>query len=898
MPTNLRLLISKLGSTSMTATETAAGSAVVNGHYEVDIEHLLLELLKIKNSDVYVIFEYFGLHIDLLSGQLNEVVSTFKNSGSKTPILSINLIKLIEMSWVVSSVDFSSNKIRSGHLLIALLKDAQLFNFFSQRVDQLEKIATNILFEQFLEITKNSIEQLDDRGSEKDLNGAPLKVKESSHSEMSYERLNKYATDMTELVNQGLIDPVIGRDSEIRQLIDILSRRRQNNPILIGEAGVGKTAVVEGLALKIRQGDVPFDLKSARVFSLDLGLLQAGASVKGEFESRLKGVIEEIEKSAVPIILFVDETHTLVGAGGQSGQNDAANLLKPALARGALRTIGATTWSEYKKYIEKDSALSRRFQVIKVKEPTEEQAITMLRGIAKKMETHHGVRILDEAVVAAVKLSNRYISGRLLPDKAISVLDTAAARSSISMESLPTAIEDFRAQRGFYETELDHLRSERMFQDVDENRIEEIKSQLKELNIFLVDYEKQWEIEKELIERLKNAKSLLDLDKPISIEDGTPETDNEILKDQYQLVMKELSDIQGESPMISPLVNSRLINEVISDWTGIPTGKMMSNQIQTLQKLETLLKARVIGQDHALKTISQRIKTASSGLEDPKKPIGVFLLVGTSGVGKTETAVALSDIFYGGERSLITINMSEYQESHSVSLLRGSPPGYVGYGSGGVLTEAVKRQPYSVLLLDEVEKAHPDVLEVFFQIFDKGIMDDGEGQEVDFKNTIILLTSNACSVDISEAFGADDHADIEDVVHAIRPKLHKVFQPAFLGRLTIIPYKPISDLVLTEIVKSKLYIIERRLFASHSINLKYDSKVIDCLVGKSHSVDIGARAIDNVMNTLVVPVISELVLESMANRKIISEITVRYDSESNFTFEVTHKNVGPDSSSL
>ena len=888
MTIDLGSLIGKLNTTTVLATESAAALAVSHSHREVDVEHLILELLRANQSDVFFICKHFGIDPSALSVKLSNVILSYKKNSSKTPVLSLSLIRLIELSWLVSSVEFSSKKIRSGHLFIALLQDAQLFNAFSQGIDELVNIETRKLLNQFNEITINSVE-----GMKADkIETAGSEMPHESH-EIPLKHLLTYSIDMTGLASHGSIDPVIGREQEVRQVVDVLSRRRQNNPILVGEAGVGKTAVVEGLALKINAGDVPAHLKDARLFSLDLALLQAGASMKGEFESRLKAVIEEIEQSRVPILLFIDETHGLVGAGGQSGQNDAANILKPALARGALRTIGATTWSEYKKYIEKDSALSRRFQLIKVAEPTESQAITMLRAVAKTIETHHGVRILDEAVMAAVKLSSRYITGRLLPDKAISVLDTAAARSSISMESLPSAIEDLRTQQLDYDTELKRLRSEYDQEVTHEARISIIQKELTDLKNLLFSYEEQWEKEKKLIAKLDALEPFSSSNEAAQDMTLDISSNNEKYRSQYQATMSELLKIQGESPMILPLVNSRLISEVISDWTGIPTGKMMSNQIYALQKLEQTLAARVIGQEHALKTISQRVKTSRSGIEDPGKPVGVFLLVGTSGVGKTETAIALADIFYGGDRSLITINMSEYQEAHSVSLLRGSPPGYVGYGTGGVLTEAVKRQPYSVLLLDEVEKAHPDVLEVFYQIFDKGVMDDGEGQEVDFKNTIIFLTSNACSELIAKVFEERPDIDIEEINETLRPNLQKYFQPAFLGRLQIIPFKPISPSVLKKISKSKLSVIEQRLLSTYSITLKYRSEVIEGLVRMSMSTDIGARALNQAIDNFITPVISELILESMASKKIISEVNIlpQLTSDGNFKFEVKYKNL-------
>ncbi|HEY6402842.1 MAG TPA: type VI secretion system ATPase TssH, partial [Blastocatellia bacterium] len=658
--------------------------------------------------------------------------------------------------------------------------------------------------------------------------------------------LNQFTIDLTARAREGKIDPVLGRDFEVRQIVDILTRRRQNNPILTGEAGVGKTAVVEGFALRVAQGDVPDPLKNVAVRTLDLGLLQAGAGIKGEFENRLKSVIEEVKASPQPIILFIDEAHTMIGAGGQAGQNDAANLLKPALARGELRTIAATTWAEYKKYFEKDAALARRFQVVKVEEPAEELAVVMMRGLTETLEKHHNVRILDEAVADAVKLSHRYISGRQLPDKAVSVLDTACAKVAIGQGAIPPQIEDATRRIAQYSVEISALEREAVTGADHAERIAELYSARKSEEERLARLDMQWNEERDLINKIREIRSRLEAQATgqqdaVAAEAGV-QADIDAWRAELAKLNQELRKAQGETPLMQPAVTSQSIAEVISGWTGIPVGKMLADEINMVLQLKDRLALRVIGQDHALEAVSQRIQTSRAKLTDPRRPIGVFLLVGPSGVGKTETALALADTLFGGERNLVTINMSEYQEAHTVSSLKGSPPGYVGYGEGGVLTEAVRRKPYSVVLLDEVEKAHPDVMELFYQVFDKGMLEDGEGREIDFKNTVILLTSNA-GLDIIHKLCADPETAPEPpgLTEAIRPELLKVFKPALLGRMIVVPYYPISDDVMRQIIRLQLDRIAKRVKQNHATEFSYDESVVSEIAGRCKEVESGAR---------------------------------------------------------
>jgi type VI secretion system protein VasG len=737
---------------------------------------------------------------------------------------------------------------------------------------------------------------------------------------------------------------VLGRDQEIRQVVDILTRRRQNNPILTGEAGVGKTAVVEGFALRIAEGDVPDPLKNVAVRTLDLGLLQAGAGVKGEFENRLKGVIDEVKASPQPIIMFIDEAHTMIGAGGAAGQNDAANLLKPALARGELRTIAATTWAEYKKYFEKDAALARRFQVVKVEEPDEERAVAMMRGLTGKMEEHHNVRILDEAITECVKLSNRYITGRQLPDKSVSVLDTACAKVAIGQGATPASVEDATRRIQNLTSEIDSLEREQATGAGHDDRLTELKAKRTATEEELAKLNEQWQKEKELTDQIRNIRVKLEMGrldsklagngasspsgngdsaKAVSqasgASEGAPETaaaaatassetvvsdeasstaaalapdtkpvDNESLKAELKRLNAELKQVQGEDPLMQPVVNGQSVAEVISGWTGIPMGKMVADEIKAVIDLHKTLGERVLGQDHALEAISQRIRTSRAGLTDPKRPIGVFMLVGTSGVGKTETALALAEALYGGERNLISINMSEYQEAHTVSSLKGSPPGYVGYGEGGVLTEAVRRKPYSVVLLDEVEKAHPDVMELFFQVFDKGVLEDGEGREIDFKNCIIILTSNIGTDTIMKLCAdPDTKPEPEGLVEAVKPELMKAFKPALMGRLVTVPFYPISDEILRMIIKLQLKRIKTRIADNHGAQFSYDDSVIDTVAKRCTDVDSGARNVLNILTGSLLPEMSGEVLSRMASGEGIEKVHVSVGENENFVYQIT-----------
>ncbi len=725
MSINLKSLIAKVNPVCKSAMEGAAGLTLSRTHYDVDIEHLLVKLLDVENSDFKPILRHYEVNVGRLERDLAEALDGFKTGNTRTPALSPNLPKLFERAWLLASVDYNATRIRSGHLLLVLATDEELSRLIRDSSKELAKIKGDELRANFIDITASSseaaqAETLDAGAPAGAVGGAgePGKLGKTPS-------LDQFTVNLTERARAGKIDPVLGRDEEIRQMVDILTRRRQNNPILTGEAGVGKTAVVEGLALRIAAGDVPPPLQKVALHTLDLGLLQAGASVKGEFENRLKNVIDEVKRSPHPIILFIDEAHTLIGAGGQAGQNDAANLLKPALARGELRSIAATTWLEYKKYFEKDPALARRFQVVKVEEPEEDRAIIMLRGIVDTMQTHHNVRILDEAVTDAVRLTHRYVSGRQLPDKAVSVLDTACARIAIGQNATPAAIEDARRHLDGVAVELRVLERETATGGVHHERLAELASDQDKTQGELKTLEERWVKEKDLVDKIRTLRGKLEDDagateEKLKLTDG----DRQKLRDELSQLNGELEGIQGREPLVQVVVSGQTVGEVISAWTGIPVGKMLADEVNTVLNLGKLLGERVIGQDHALDAIAQRIRTQRAKLEDPNKPIGVFMLVGTSGVGKTETALALADILYGGERNLVIINMSEYQEAHTVSGLKGSPPGYVGYGEGGVLTEAVRRQPYSVVLLDEIEKAHPDVLELFFQVFDKGVMDD------------------------------------------------------------------------------------------------------------------------------------------------------------------------------
>ena len=880
MNVNLKSLIGRLNDTCRSALEGAAGLCLSRTNYDVEIEHILLKLLEVNDTDVQFILRHFEINADRLNKDVVTALDRLKTGNTRTPALSPRIPEWIQEAWLLASIEYGAGKVRSGHLFLALVSNDGLSRIARDVSREFSDILTRLdgFKRDFAEIVAASAEDREatklgdagagSNGTSQVASGIPGKTK----------ALDQYTEDLTAKARAGKIDPILGRDFEIRQVIDILTRRRQNNPILTGEAGVGKTAVVEGFALRIATGDVPEPLKNVAVRTLDLGLLQAGAGVKGEFENRLKSVIDEVKSSPQPIILFIDEAHTMIGAGGAAGQNDAANLLKPALARGELRTIAATTWAEYKKYFEKDAALARRFQVVKVEEPDEDKAIGMMRGLLEKMEAHHNVRILDEAIVDSVKLSHRYIAGRQLPDKSVSVLDTACAKVAIGQGATPASVEDSTRRISKLTAEINSLQRELATGAAHDERLAELNETRAKEEERLAKFNEQWTKEKELVGKIREIRTKL--------ETGAANGDADSMKAELGKLNAELKETQGENPLMQPTVNGQTVAEVISGWTGIPVGKMVSDEINAVLNLQDKLAERVIGQNHALHAIAQRIRTSRAGLTDPARPIGVFLLVGTSGVGKTETALALADTLYGGERNLISINMSEYQEAHTVSSLKGSPPGYVGYGEGGVLTEAVRRKPYSVVLLDEVEKAHPDVMELFYQVFDKGQLEDGEGREIDFKNTVILLTSNVATDTIMKLCAdPDTKPEPEGLVEAIRPELVKAFKPALLGRMVVAPYYPISDDVLRVIIKLQLGKIGKRIFQNHRAQFSYDDSVVDTVAKRCTDVDSGARNVYNILTGTMLPEMSGEVLSRMASGEGVKSIHVTVSDGDKFMYQ-------------
>ncbi|HLJ86717.1 MAG TPA: type VI secretion system ATPase TssH [Candidatus Angelobacter sp.] len=892
MSVNLKSLVEKLNGSVRGALEAAAGLCLSRTHYDIEIEHLLLKLLDTSNTDFPILLKHFGLDKSRVTGDLNRSLDKLKSGNARTPAISPTLLRALTEAWTLGSLNYAAGEVRSGFVLLALLTAEDLSRMMREIGREWEKIPVESLRKDFFALTQMSAETTSPLAAAGDA-GAQAGAGTAGPGKTAH--LDQYTTDLTENARKGKIDPVLGRDHEIRQIVDILMRRRQNNPILTGEAGVGKTAVVEGFAARVAAGDVPPPLQKVHVRTLDLALLQAGAGVKGEFENRLKGLIEEVKSSPTPIILFIDEAHTMIGAGGQAGQNDAANLLKPALARGELRTIAATTWSEYKKYFEKDAALARRFQVVKVEEPSEEQCGTMLRGIVASLEKHHNLRILDEAVASTVKLSHRYIAGRQLPDKAVSVLDTACARLALGQSSTPPAIEDAVRRLDDLSVQQRILEREAAVGVNHQERLAMIAEEKISVGGDLDRLRGRWEKEKGLVEKIRNVRAELEAAAE-NAATGLPAGQNGssaakpavavgVTTEILAALQSELEALQGEEPLVRVCVDSQTVGEVISAWTGIPVGKMVKDEVASVLELDSQLGQRIIGQNHALEAVAQRIITSRANLDDPGKPVGVFLFVGPSGVGKTETALALSDLLYGGERNLITINMSEFQEPHTVSTLKGSPPGYVGYGEGGVLTEAVRRRPYSVVLLDEVEKAHSDVLELFYQVFDKGMMEDGEGREIDFKNTIILLTTNACT-DALMKLCADPETmpEPEGLVGALRPELNKIFKPAFLGRLLIIPYLPVRDEALKRIVHLKLGKIKKRLGENHRMEFNYDETLVEEIARRCTEVESGARNIDNILTNTLLPEISREILGRIAEGQDLRAVRVGIGSEGKFAY--------------
>jgi type VI secretion system protein VasG len=874
MSVNLRSLIGRLNDESRRALESAAGLCLSRTHYDVEIEHYLMKALDDTAGDVAAILKHYGIDRSRLASELTRSLDKLKTGNARNPSFSPTLVKTFTEAWTIGSLEFGATKIRTGHLVLALRSVDELARLTQGVSKELEKIPAEGLKKDFASIVAGTSEDVSAASSSSDAGGDLMSPKVGGKTP----NLDQFTVDLTARAKAGKIDPVLGRDFEVRQVVDILTRRRQNNPILVGEAGVGKTAVVEGFARRIVEGDVPTPLRNVTLRSLDLALLQAGAGVKGEFENRLKGLIEEVKNSPTPIILFIDEAHTMIGAGGAAGQGDAANLLKPALARGELRTIAATTWAEYKKFFEKDPALSRRFQLVKVEEPTEDVCCVMLRGVVPALETHHNVRILDDGLDAAVRLSHRYLPDRQLPDKAVSVLDTACARLALGQAATPPAVEDAKRTLDDLAVQERVLAREAAVGADHSERLAAIAEERAEVEKELAVLQTRWEQERTLVSRIRELRETLEKD---SKGEGAA-----AMRKDLDALNEELSRLQGESPLVRVCVDASLVGEVISGWTGIPVGKMLRDELGAVLELEKTLGVRVIGQDHALEYISRRIRTSRAGIEDPSKPKGVFMLVGPSGVGKTETALAVSDLLFGGEHNMITINMSEFQEAHTVSTLKGSPPGYVGYGEGGVLTEAVRRRPYSVVLLDEVEKAHPDVLELFFQVFDKGRMEDGEGRQIDFRNTVIILTTNAGTETIMK-LTADPETmpNNEGLVKALKPELDKVFKPAFLGRMVIIPYFPVRDENLKRIVRLKLDKIARRMNEVHRLQMEYDEAVVESVAARCTEVESGARNVDNILTNTLLPEVSKLLLEQMVAGNKPSRLEIRIGDDGGLTYQ-------------
>ena len=906
-------LFGKLNKVAYKSIESATVFCKMRGNPYVELVHWINQILQLDNTDLHLIIRHFGLNPSKLAADITASLDRLPRGSTSISDLSSHIDEAVERAWVYGSLVYKSTQVRTGYLILGMVKTGTLRNSLLNISREFEKVKPEQLSDDFGKITSGSTEELL-APSETEGGGAPGEASGAiAPAAMGkQEALAKFSIDLTARAKSGELDPIVGRDEEIRQVVDILMRRRQNNPILTGEAGVGKTAVVEGFAQRVAAGEVPPSLKDVSVHTLDIGLLQAGASMKGEFEQRLRSVIEEVQASPKPIILFIDEAHTLIGAGGAAGTGDAANLLKPALARGALRTIAATTWDEYKKHIEKDPALTRRFQVVKVEEPSEHKAVLMLRGLIAPLEKHHRVQILDEAIDAAVRLSHRYIPSRQLPDKAVSLIDTASARVAVSQHALPAELEDSKRRLEALEMEIQIINRETAVGLDHTHRLSEVKGFLETEKKRFADLDAKWKQEKQLVDKILDirhslraaAESIESAPEPAVAPPAKPkakavpapaeaaptakltsEQRDAMLADLRKL-QTELSALQGELPLIFPTVDQQAVASVVADWTGIPVGRMVKNEIEQILKLADHLEKRVIGQRHGLEIIARRVQTSRAKLDNPNRPIGVFMLAGPSGVGKTETALSLAETLYGGEHNLITINMSEFQEAHTVSTLKGSPPGYVGYGEGGVLTEAVRRRPYSVVLLDEVEKAHKDVHEIFFQVFDKGWMEDGEGRMIDFKNTIIILTTNAGQdLVVNMCKDPDLLPDAEGLEKALRGPLVKVFPDALLNRLVVVPYYPISAAMLKQIINLQLSRVQKRVRETHKIPFEYDESVPKLIAERCTELERGARMVDAMITNVLLPRIGHEFLTRMMEGRQIDRIAVTAEAgEFKFNF--------------
>lgn len=892
-------LFGKLNAIGFKSVESATVFCKLRGNPYVELVHWFQQLLQLQNTDLHKIVNHFDIDSSVLAKDITNALENLPKGATSISDLSSQIEDSIERAWVYGSLAYGDNKVRLAYVVLGMLETRQLKSALLNISTEFSKIKLDDLSDNLHNIVAGSSEDELSANDGSSIDSQPGSASDAmSPATMGKQQaLSQFTTDLTEQAAQGKLDPIIGRDEEIRQLIDILMRRRQNNPILTGEAGVGKTAVVEGFAHRINKGDVPPALQGVKLLCLDIGLLQAGASMKGEFENRLKQVIEEVKASTTPIIMFIDETHTLVGAGGAAGTGDAANLLKPALARGELRTIGATTWAEYKKHIEKDPALTRRFQVVKVEEPSEAKAVLMLRNIASMLEKHHHVEMLDEAIDAAVKLSHRYIPARQLPDKAVSLLDTAAARVAVSQFATPAELEDSKQIIENLKVEQALLEKEAAIGVVNQKRMDSIIEQLETEKANEHALTAKWQAEKTLVDKVlaarKKLRDLITEQKLSAFNDEQTTDDNptEVIdnsqaineaKEELAEQHLQLASLQGENPLILPACDAQAVASVVADWTGIPVGKMVNDEVKTVLDLANIMKNRVIGQDHAMEVIAKRIQTSRAGLDNPNKPIGVFMLCGPSGTGKTETALTLAESLYGGEQNVITINMSEFQEAHTVSSLKGAPPGYVGYGEGGILTEAVRRKPYSVVLLDEVEKAHPDVHEIFFQVFDKGVMEDGEGRLIDFKNTLILLTSNVGSELIMNMCADPEHLpEPQLITKSLREPQLQLFPAALLGRIVSIPYYPLSNDMINSITRLQLERIKKRVEHDQGISFEYSDSVVALIVSRCTELESGGRMIDAILTNTLLPELSNKILNTMLSGKTLSAISVDTDSQNN-----------------